>query len=473
MENNENTIIGQEPEVEMAPEPTIPEAVEIAADAPIAEDTVAQAPVADVPLQPAAAPKKKGKGRKVLKVTLALVLVVAMIAGGCGITAYCLNTYWYDIMEDAYDHLSKLYARNNMLDVQLDTLDGQIDSLLSQIDNLNGEISALEALMNATNGGTGDSNSGSPNVSTQGLTPSQVYAKTIQSVVSIQCDITENGMSGVSAGSGFIISEDGYVVTNYHVVEGATKITVIDCYENQYSATLVGKDANNDLAVLKADATGLKPVTIGKSSDLIVGDQVVAIGNALGELSSSLSVGYVSSLDRIVSGDSSLLNTIQADISVNNGNSGGPLFNMKGEVVGIVTIKYSGSTSSGAMIEGIAFAIPTDDVIDKIWDIINYGYVTGAYLGVSVTEVDRDVANYYGLPMGVYVAQVVEGNCAQVAGVQVKDIITALGDNKVTGLNDLTRALQKFKAGDKTTITVWRGGQELILDITLDEKPQE
>lgn len=466
MENNENTIIGQEPTAENVSEPAVPETVEIAADAPVAENAVTEEPIADIPLQPAAAPKKKGKGRKVLKVTLALLLVVAMIAGGCGITAYCLDAYWYDQMVDAYGHLNKLYA-------QIDKLDHQIDNLNGQIDNLNGQIDSLESVIGDTNGGTGNSTSGTPNVNIDGLTPSQVYAKTIQGVVSIQCNVTENGMSGVSAGSGFIISEDGYIVTNHHVVEGATKITVIDCFDNRYPATLVGKDANNDIAVLKADATGLKPVKIGKSSDLIVGDQVVAIGNALGELSSSLSVGYVSSLDRIVSGDSTLLNTIQADISVNSGNSGGPLFNMKGEVVGIVTIKYSGSTSSGAIIEGIAFAIPTDDVMDKVQDIITYGYVTGAYLGVSVTEMDREAADYYGLPMGVYVAQVVNGNCAHTAGVREKDIIIALGDNTIAGLNDLTRALQKFKAGDKTTITVWRSGQELVLDIVLDEKPPQ
>jgi serine protease Do len=146
---------------------------------------------------------------------------------------------------------------------------------------------------------------------------------------------------------------------------------------------------------------------------------------------------------------------------------------MKGEVVGIVTIKYSGPTSSGAIIEGIAFAIPTDDIVSKVQDIIDYGYVTGAYLGVSVTEMDREAANYYGLPMGVYVAQVVKGNCAYTAGVREKDIIIGLGDNTITGLNDLTRALQKFEAGDKTTITVWRGGQELVFDIVLDEKPQQ
>lgn len=441
--------------VEAAPEETV--AVESVPTVSIPEEPEAAyvtvpEPVCEPVCSALAKPKKKRKCPKILKAVLAILLVASLVVGGCVTTAYFVDSYWQSEFLSVYELMGKLTANVN---------------------TLNNKIIQLEDQMNATNGGTGNSVSGSPNTSVEGMTPSQVYAKTIQSVVSVQCNVTENGISGVSAGSGFIISEDGYVITNYHVVEGGTDIKVIDCFDNRYSATLVGKDAGNDIAVLKADATGLKPAKIGKSSDLIVGDQVVAIGNALGELSSSLSVGYVSSLDRIVSGDSSLLNTIQADISVNSGNSGGPLLNMKGEVVGIVTIKYSGPTSSGAIIEGIAFAIPTDDIVSKVQDIIDYGYVTGAYLGVSVTEMDREAANYYGLPMGVYVAQVVKGNCAYTAGVREKDIIIGLGDNTITGLNDLTRALQKFEAGDKTTITVWRGGQELVFDIVLDEKPQQ
>jgi len=146
---------------------------------------------------------------------------------------------------------------------------------------------------------------------------------------------------------------------------------------------------------------------------------------------------------------------------------------MNGEVVGITTAKYSGASSSGASIEGIGFAIPIDDVVAKIQDLMEYGYVTGAYLGVAVRDMDPSVSEAYGLPMGAYVAETTKGYCAEKAGVLAKDVIIGLGEHKVTSLNDLTAALQNFQAGDTTTITVWRAGAELELSITLDEKPHD
>ena len=185
-----------------------------------------------------------------------------------------------------------------------------------------------------------------------------------------------------------------------------------------------------------------------------------------------MTVGYVSGKDRQVTTDNSTINMIQTDAAINSGNSGGPLFNMYGEVVGITSAKYSGTTSSGAVIEGISFAIPIDDVMGIIDDLQEYGYVTGAYLGVTVQDTDASAAKLYGMPTGAYVATVVDGGSADRAGVQPKDIIIALGDNEVSSTNELTRALRRFKAGDKTTITVIRSGERITLDITLDEKPQ-
>ena len=165
---------------------------------------------------------------------------------------------------------------------------------------------------------------------------------------------------------------------------------------------------------------------------------------------------------------------IQTDAAINSGNSGGPLFNMQGEVVGITTAKYSGSTSSGASIEGIGFAIPIDDVMDLVDDLMEYGYVTNqAYLGVYLEEMDANVAQAYGLPSGPRVQSVVEGSCAETAGIQAGDIIIGLGDQEVSSYSDLTYALRNFKAGDTTTIQVYRSGQELTLNITLDEKTVE
>ena len=201
---------------------------------------------------------------------------------------------------------------------------------------------------------------------------------------------------------------------------------------------------------------------------------VVAIGNPLGELASTQTVGYVSGIDREVSTDGlTTINMIQTDAAINPGNSGGPLFNMKGEVIGITTAKYSGTTGSGASIEGIGFAIPIDDVEPLIDDLIDFGYVTGAYMGVTVQNTDEEAAAQFGLPTGAYIVDVEKGSAADRAGIEPKDIVIALDDIKVTNVTDLTRALRNYKAGDTATVTLIRGGRELTLEITLDEKPQQ
>ena len=179
---------------------------------------------------------------------------------------------------------------------------------------------------------------------------------------------------------------------------------------------------------------------------------------------------YVSGKNREIATDNTIIDMIQTDAAINPGNSGGPLFNMKGEVVGITTAKYSGTTSSGASIEGIGFAIPIDDVLSILSDLMDYGYVTGAYLGVTVQNMDKSAA-MYGLPMGAYVIDVVKGASADRAGIQVKDIIISLGEYRVESITDLTRFLRNFKAGDTTTITVIRSGAQMELSITFDERP--
>lgn len=325
--------------------------------------------------------------------------------------------------------------------------------------------------------GSGDSVSGTPNVSVDGgLTPAQVYAANAKSVVAISCSNLGNyfgqTMESTSAGSGFILSADGYIVSNYHVVEGAKTIKVVTWSGKEYTAKYVGGDESNDIALLKVEAQDLTPVKLGSSDALIVGDQVAAIGNPLGELASTLTVGFVSAKDRIVTTDGSRINMLQTDAAINPGNSGGPLFNMKGEVVGITTAKYSGTTDSGASIEGIGFAIPIDDVLGMLDDLKEYGYVTGAYMGVTVSDVPSEDAALYGLPMGVLVHEVTAGSCSQKAGLRPQDIIVGLGGYEIENMNDLTRALRKFKAGDTVTLTVYRhGAGETVLNITLDEKP--
>ena len=399
------------------------------------------------PVPPQQAPKKpkqKKKSGKVWRKVLAAVLTIALVGGSCGLTAALVNSRW----------------ENETYRMQQD-FNSRLDEMQAQIDAANAEDKTV--YVNPT--------------MVMGMTPGQVYAQNVQSVVLISCEVTTTvygqTTTGTSAGSGFILTENGYVVTNQHVVDGATKIYVTTYAGEEYPAQLVGADTANDVAVLKVEAEGLDPVTIGSSSALAVGDQVVAIGNPLGELTATMTAGYVSAMDREVTTDGRTITMIQTDAAINSGNSGGPLFNMNGEVVGITTAKYSGSSSSGATIEGIGFAIPMDDVVGMVEDLVNYGYVTGAYLGVMVSDMDSDAAAYYGMPLGAYVQEVTPGYCAEEAGVQAKDIIVALGEYEVRNISTLTRALRNFEAGETTTITVYRGGRELVLTITLDEKPAD
>ena len=318
------------------------------------------------------------------------------------------------------------------------------------------------------------------NTGDKSLTPQEVYNMYVNSVVGITTSGTTTNVFGqqtefAASGSGFIITDDGYIVTNHHVIEDASSITVSLYDGTTYDATLVGSDASNDVAVLKVDATGLQPVAIGDSDEVEVGDQVAAIGNPLGQLTFSLTVGYVSALDRAIDTDGTPINMLQTDAAINSGNSGGPLFDMNGNVIGITTAKYSGSTSSGTSIEGIGFAIPIDDAMAIVNDLINYGYVTGqAYLGITVMELDTTTARYYGLPAGVYVDSVTEGSCSEQAGLQQGDIITGLGDTAVESYTDLAAALKEYSAGDEITLSIYRSGRELDLQVTLDEKlPEE
>lgn len=309
------------------------------------------------------------------------------------------------------------------------------------------------------------------------LTPAQVYAQNVDSVVGIRCASTAQiggqSIQGMVSGSGFILSEDGYIVTNYHVVEGGTDISVITQDKTSYPATLVGQDTTADMALLKIEVENLQSVTLGSSESLAIGDMVVAIGNPLSELEATQTVGYISGKNREVSTDNNVVNMLQTDAAINSGNSGGPLFNMCGEVVGITTAKYSGTSSSGASIEGLSFAIPIDEIKSGIEDLRTQGYIRSAYLGIRGMDVEEAAVEVYGLPKGVYVASVEPDGAAKAAGVQPKDIITALGDTPVTGFHSLARALRLFSAGDETTVTVYRGGQTLVLDITLAERPRQ
>ena len=276
------------------------------------------------------------------------------------------------------------------------------------------------------------------------------------------------------AGSGFIISQDGYIVTNYHVIDGATAIKVTLNNGETYDAKLVGGEELNDVAVLKIDGiTGLKPVVLGDSDDLVVGETVCTIGNALGTLSFSLTSGAVSATGRSVTmSDGTVMNMIQTDCTINSGNSGGPLFDSYGRVVGITSAKLSNNgQSSQATIEGIGFAIPINDVIGIITDYMQYGYVTGRpSMGIQVATVEDQHRQLFGWPAGVYVNSVEEGSCAQAAGLKQGDIITRLGDTEVATVNELSSAKNHYKAGEAAQLTVYRAGEEITLTIVFDEQ---
>ena len=309
------------------------------------------------------------------------------------------------------------------------------------------------------------------------LSASAIYEQACEQVVGVTTEVTYTnffGMNSSSAvsGTGFIVSEDGYILTNFHVIELAAQsgkdVNVILHDGTRYTAAIVGYEKYNDVAVLKIDANGLRPVSFGNSDAIAVGEQVYAVGNPLGELDFSMSTGYVSALDRAITSDESgvAINMFQIDAAVNSGNSGGPVYNAAGEVIGIVTAKYA---STG--VEGLGFAIPINDAVKIASDLITKGYVTGkAYMGVTIDQrYNALYSQYYGMPLGAYVSSVEDGSSAQKAGLQSKDIITRLGEEEITGYTDLTSALHGFSAGDTTAMTVYRGGEELTLTITFDE----
>ena len=389
-------------------------------------------------------PKKAKKARSGGKRFLSALLVIVLVAGSCFGTATFLNNHWE----------SKMNTMANSFQSKLDALEKAMAS---------GSATTIIP--------------GTTVSSAEGLTPAQVYALNAPSVVMVRNRISTSnyGQAAIatSTGSGFFLTSDGFVVTNHHVIEGNGTLSISTFDGKEYPATLIGSNNSNDVALLKVEGENFPAVTLGSSDALVVGDQVVAIGNPLGELTATQTVGYVSAKERDVNTSGFSINMIQTDAAINSGNSGGPMFNMNGEVVGITTAKYSGNSSSGASIEGIGFAIPIDDVQDMLDDLMSVGYVQSAYLGVSISDMNAEAASYYNLPMGAYVVEVFPGHCAKAAGIQEKDIILAVGPYEVTSLNTLSKALRKFQAGDSTTITVYRSGKEIVMDITLDEKPKD
>ncbi len=301
---------------------------------------------------------------------------------------------------------------------------------------------------------------------------SEIVKKTADSVVEISTESVVTGSFAQQyvqqgAGSGVIISQDGYILTNNHVINGANSVKVRLRESTEYDATIIGSDSDNDIALLKVNATGLSPATFGDSNSLAVGDYVVAIGNPLGELGGTVTDGIISALARKVTIEDTQMTLLQTNAQVNPGNSGGGLFNANGELVGIVNAKQSATE-----VEGIAFAIPINNVLDILSDLKEYGYVTGKVdLGIDFTDITSDeTAFYYGVNQtGCYVLSVDSGSNAEKAGVTRGDLVTKVNDTDVSSSSDITTALEKAEVGDTVTFTVSRRGTSKTISFVLEE----
>lgn len=305
-------------------------------------------------------------------------------------------------------------------------------------------------------------------------TKGEVYAESVNSIVGIKAEGEKEveALFGrkvkapfTSTGSGFFISADGYILTNYHVIDNASRITVTTYGGQAYEATVRGYEKSNDIAVLKAEGE-FTPVTPGDSSSLAVGDDILVIGNPLGELSYTFTNGVVSYLNRAVTmEEGNAINMFQTNAAINEGNSGGPVFDMYGKAVGIASAKYA-----SASVEGLGFFIPINDIKNMVSDIIEKGYVSGKpSIGVSVQTVTQTMSFRYSVPVGLYIVAVGSDTAAARSGLKAADVIVAIDGVSLSGVAELSSFLSSKRAGDTVTLTVSRSGSRKDISLTLDE----
>ena len=304
------------------------------------------------------------------------------------------------------------------------------------------------------------------------LSTEEIAAVTKDSVVEITTEYMKTGnymqqYVSSGAGSGVIISEDGYIITNNHVIEDATQITVTTTDGNSYEATLVGRDDSLDVALLKIETTGLTPCSFGDSDQLNLAEKVIAIGNPLGQLGGSVSEGIISSLNRSITIDGKAMTLLQTDAAINPGNSGGGLFNDQGQLIGLVVAK-----STGEDIDGIGFAIPINDVQAILNDLLNYGYTTGrSWLGVSLLDISNEqMARMYNVSeTGTYLYSVEEGQAASKAGLQPGDRIVSIDGEEITSVDQMKSIIQGHEVGDTVTFVISRSGKQQTVEVTIGE----
>ncbi|MCD7827634.1 MAG: trypsin-like peptidase domain-containing protein [Clostridiales bacterium] len=395
--------------------------------------------------------------KKKLKKFIVLVCVVCALAGGIigGVISGLAVKSSVSASETTAGETTA--AAENSADSVVETA---AVSASSSGETTTASVSASAAA--SSDNGTSSSSSSSKSA----LTAAEIYKQNVNSVVSIESVLS----TGKSYGTGFIVSSDGYIVTNYHVVSSATGVNITLYDDSEYKASIVGYEENNDIAVLKIEPeTEISCVTYGLSSNLSVGDTIYIIGNPLGDLTFTFTSGIVSALNRLIAADDGMtINMFQTDAAVNSGNSGGPVFNAYGNVVGIASAKYASSS-----IEGLGFCIPIDDVSSMINEIIEKGYVSGKPLmGISVYDT---VTSTYGFLQsvrsinGAKVAAVGTNSAAVNSGIAVDDIITAVNGEAVSSVSSLKTILTSYRSGDTVTLTVYRGESEITLQMTFDE----
>ncbi len=299
----------------------------------------------------------------------------------------------------------------------------------------------------------------------QGLSLQEIYKRVLPSVVSI----TAARRSGTASGTGIVMSGDGYIITNAHVIDSAVSIEVLTSDDRAFSAALVGSDETSDLAVLKVAAEGLTPAEFGDSDAMEVGDSVVAIGDPLGrELRGTMTNGIVSAINRNLVVNGRTMTLMQTNAALNNGNSGGPLVNAYGQVIGINTVKMSGYTTASATVEGLGFAIPIATAKPIVDELIAQGYVSGRpAIGISGRSLPAAVQSYYRLPSGVYIESVEPDSDACRKGIEVGDTITAIEGITVSTMDDLDLIKYQFEAGDTVNLTIYRAGEFYSVDVVL------
>ena len=296
------------------------------------------------------------------------------------------------------------------------------------------------------------------------LSLQELYDQCSKSIVAIKG--YQDGVDGYYWGSGIILSKDGLILTNTHVIENCDTASVTLFDNSSYDAALVGEDSTSDIAVLRIEATGLTPASFGDSAELAIGDQVAAIGNPLGEtFRMTLTDGIISAIDRGISYNGHSMTLLQTNTAINEGNSGGALFNMYGQVIGVTNMKMMSSYSS---IEGIGFAIPSSTIAAVADSLMQYGEVRGrTAIGITVGAIPENVTSHYDLPTGLYVSAVEEKSDAAAKGIQQGDIITAVNGNPASATSDILTVKNTLSVGDTITFTIWRDGETFDVDVTL------